>query len=84
MRSIFVIAGAALTLAACGGGTETDEANTLAVDNMLLNDSTMTDPSLNGDMNAMTGANTMDATTENAIEQDLNTNDPDTNLANGL
>ena len=85
MRSMILIAGAALSLAACGGGGESDEANTLSADNMLVNDGAMMDPTMNGDMNAMTvGNETMDANTQNAVEQDLNTNDPDTNLANGM
>jgi hypothetical protein len=37
------------------------------------------DPMMNGTAN---GA--MDPTTQNMIEKDMNTNSPDTNLANGL
>lgn len=84
MRSIFLVAGAALSLAACGGGTA-DETNTLTADNMLMNDTMMTDPMMNGDMNGMTVGNEMsDANAQNAVEQDLNTNEADTNLANGM
>lgn len=85
MRSIFLIAGVALSLAACGSGGGADEANTLNADNMLVNDGAMMDPTMNGDLNGMTvGNETMDANTQNAVEQDLNTNDADTNLANGM
>jgi hypothetical protein len=85
MRSILLITGAALSLAACGSEGGTDEANTLNADNMLVNDGAMMDPTMNGDQNGMTvGNETMDATTQNAVEQDLNTNDADTNLANGM
>ena len=85
MRSIILIAGAALSLAACGGGSETDEANTLTADNMMMNDGMMTDPMMNGDMNGMTvGNETMYANMQNAVEQDMNTNEPDVNLATGM
>jgi hypothetical protein len=83
MRSIFLITGAALTLAACGGGGGTEEANTMTSDNMLVNDGAMMDPTMNGDMNAM-GNTTMDANTQNAAEQDLTTNEADTNVTNGM
>jgi hypothetical protein len=83
MRSIFLIAGIALALSACGNGGE--EANTLVVNDMTINDGTTDNSMLNGDMNAMTvGNEIMDANTQNAVEQDLTTNDADTNLANGM
>jgi hypothetical protein len=84
MRSILLIAGAALALSACGSGDESEEADTLAVNDMVINDSTTDNSMLNGEVNAMTiGNETMDAT-QNAVEQDLTTNDADTNLANGM
>ena len=50
-----------------------------------MDDSATANAMLNGDLNAMTiGNETMDANTQNAVEQDLTTNDADTNLANGL
>ena len=85
MRSIFLIAGAALALSACGSGGEGEEANTLVVNDMTMDDSATANAMLNGDLNGMTiGNETMDANTQNAVEQDLTTNDADTNLANGL
>ena len=83
---------AALTLAACGGG-ET-QSNDMAADNaMMMNDSTdMNGMDANMTMDAnMMGANgtmdanaTMDSNTHNAMMKDATTNDPDTNLANGM
>ncbi len=81
---------AALTLTACGGGNEANEA---AADNAMTTDHSMAmDPAMmNGmdanatmDANAMGGNATMDANTQNAMMNDMNTNDPDTNLANGM
>lgn len=85
MRSLFLIGAAALALAACDSNSSGDEANTLAVDNMIVDDGATADATLNGDMNGVT-ANGMaaDANTAEAIEKDLTTNDPDTNLANGF
>ena len=85
MRSIFLFAGAALALSACGSGGEGEEANTLVVNDMTMDDSATANAMLNGDLNGMTiGNETMDANTQNAVEQDLTTNDADTNLVNGL
>jgi len=84
MRSIILIAGSMLALSACGSNSE--EANTLAVNNLVVEDlsngsDTMT---MNGDMNAM-DMNAMNGSdTANAMATDMNTNDPDTNLANGM
>jgi len=84
MRSIILIAGSMLALSACGSNNE--EANTLAVNNLVVEDlsngsDTMT---MNGDMNAM-DMNAMNGSdTANAMATDMNTNDPDTNLANGM
>ena len=85
MRTILLIGGAALALSACGSNNDASDANTLAVDNMLVDDSAAANGMLEGDLNAVGAENgTMDANTANAVAQDLNTNDPDTNLANGL
>ena len=82
MRSIFLIAGAALALSACGSNnSESTEANTLEVNTLVVDDGALA----NGDLNAVGTENGMiDANTANAVQQDLNTNDPDTNLSNGL
>ena len=85
---VILVAAAALTVAACGGGesTETNDANATAVDNMMLDPNAM-GMDANGSMGATTGmdGNTaMDSNTQNMMMQDANTNSPDTNLANGL
>ena len=85
MRTI-LLAGVALALSACGGGeTAANEANALSADNMLMDENLMLDPNASVD-----GATTLDAngsvnsSTQNLMEKDATTNDPDTNLANGL
>ena len=82
MRSIILIAGAALALSACGSNSsESTDANTLEVNTLSVDDGALA----NTDLNAVGTENGMiDANTANAMQQDLNTNDPDTNLANGL
>ncbi len=80
---------AALTLAACGGGGS--EANGTATENLALDNAMASDPTaMNGavgvDVNAMMDANASAnaSDTANAVAADMNTNDPDTNLANGM
>ena len=89
MRAFLVI-GAALALGACGDrDTRSDETN-MAADNMMVDQNMAMDPMMNADANMamdpmMNGTtNGIDPTTQNMIEQDMNTNDADTNLANGL
>ena len=93
MRMI-ALAAVALALSACGGGetnTSADGANALGTDNLMMEDNMMLDAnaSMNG-MGDMGGAGGMDANastnaaTENMMAKDAVTNDPDTNLANGL
>jgi hypothetical protein len=84
---IIALAGLALALSACGGNdsSSADEANALGADNLMMDDNLMLDAnaSMNGaggmDANASTNAST-----ENMMQKDAATNDPDTNLANGL
>ena len=91
MRMI-LLAGLALATAACGGGeTEATDANTMAADNMMMDanmmmdGNVMMDPNMSMNGAAMGGTNgAIDATTQNMMAQDANTNDPDTNLANGM
>ena len=89
MRSLLIIAGAALALAGCSGGADSNnEADTLAVNNLIVDDGTTMNADMNammpGDMNAMT-ANDMNAMNTQELQQkDLTTKDADTNLANGL
>jgi hypothetical protein len=96
MRVLILMAGAALSLAACSGNNQSSDANALAANDMtsdanLTMDSNMTsDPNMmgaDGSMNAggMDANMATNSTTENAMMQkDLNTNDRDTNLANGM
>ena len=82
---------AALTLSACGGGeTQTNE---MAADNAVMDNTMAMDPAMmNGTMDAnamdanmtMDANGTVDANTVNAMAKDATTNDPDTNLANGM
>lgn len=84
MRMILAAA-AALALSACGGTDSTNEANALADDNLMLDENLMVDPNLSVDALGNVGANgAVDANTQNMMAVDANTNDPDTNLANGL
>ena len=84
MRALIFAAGAALTLSACGGGGgETAENNSLAVETLDANTLIVNDPA------AMNGSATLDANLtgnadSNLVAQDLTTNTPDTNLSNGL
>lgn len=82
MRNLLVAAAAALTLAACGGDRDEADTNAAADANMAATDNMMMDHNM---MNGAMDANMAhDPATQNLIEQDLNTNAPDTNLANGL
>jgi hypothetical protein len=98
MRMI-LLAGLALATAACGGGDrEATDANTMATDNMMMDSNVMMDGNVMMDANgammdgtgamngagAMGGNGAMDAGTQNAMMKDAQTNDPDTNLANGM
>jgi hypothetical protein len=81
---LLAAAGAALTLSACGGGDRAEENNSAMADdaNMMATDNMMMDANA---MNGTTDANmATDPATQNMIEQDMNTNTPDANLANGM
>jgi len=95
---IILIAGAALAVAACGGGdkaetntstTNSMTANTMTTDPMSMNQTIPMDQ--NGSMGGMTnmGGNMgvgmgAGSNTQNMMMKDMETNDPDTNLANGM
>ena len=87
MRTI-ALAGVALALSACGsGGDETaaNDSNAILADNLLMDDNLMLDPNLS--INGATGLDadaSANASTVNMMAKDAATNDPDTNLANGL
>ena len=74
MRALILVAGAALAVSACGGGTETTNdmvVENLAVENLMVNDTTAIDATtnldanmatdMNMDTNLTTDVNTMDA-----------------------
>jgi GTP cyclohydrolase III len=85
MRKILIISGAALAVAACGSNNDSNQLDTLAVNNLVVDDGMMNAGTT--DINTMTtdDLNNMSAAdTQNAVQQDLNTNDRDANLANGL
>jgi hypothetical protein len=100
MRMILLAGLALATAACGGGESESTDANTMATDaNMMMDSNMMMDGNVmmdangammdaNGAMNsagAMGGTNgSMDAATQNAMMKDAQTNDPDTNLANGM
>ena len=85
MRNILIL-GALAALAACGGGeTESDAVNTGVEANLVVDDNLAMDPAMNMDANAALDGNAAaDSATANAMAKDLNTNDADTNLANGM
>jgi hypothetical protein len=85
MRTI-ALAALALALSACGGDNKApDEANALGADNMMLDENLMLDSNvaMNG-VGGLDGNASANASTQNLMATDANTNDPDTNLANGL
>ncbi len=89
MRALILVAGAALSLTACGGNdaAENAEANVMAVDNMmtdqnLMMDGNMMDANAMGGMDGNMSTNMM--TENNMMAVDRNTNAPDTNIANGM
>lgn len=93
MRTLIFASATALMLAACGGASDTNMTNdmttdmnsgTMTVDNgMMGSDMNAADP-MAGNMDANMGGNMADPNSQNMMNQDMNTNDPDTNLANGM
>lgn len=90
MRALILVAGAALTLAACGSNRDeaaNADANLMVADNLSTMDANMmADANMMGDNMGGMDSNMManGATEANMMAQDMNTNAPDTNLANGL
>jgi uncharacterized lipoprotein len=87
MRALILVAGAALAVAACSSNDSAN--NTMNVDeNLTTTDMNAMDMNAM-DMNATDANMTMNAadgmnTTENAMVNDMTTNSPDANLANGM
>lgn len=86
MRAYILAFGAALSLAACSsGGKDQNNAAMNAADpnaaNMMMTDQNAAMGNGAGGMDMNTATN---AATENAMAKDMNTNDKDTNLANGM
>jgi hypothetical protein len=91
VRALILVAGAALSLAACGSNSDeamNADANLMVADNLSTMDSNMmaTDANMmSGNMGGMDGNMTTNGATEaNMMAEDMNTNAPDTNLANGM
>ena len=87
VRALILVAGAALSLAACGSNRDeavNADANMMVADNMATMDANMMgmDANMTGgaDGNMMTNG----STEANMMATDMNTNAPDTNLANGM
>lgn len=76
---ILLLAGLAL-VSACGSGNDSEavDANAMVTDNLML------DANTTMDAGNMAANGTIDANTANMMVEDVTTNDPDTNLANGL
>ena len=86
MRLTIVAVAAALSLAACSGNNSQSNADINATTdpnatNMIETDQNSALGNGAGGMDMNTATN---AATENAMAKDLNTNDKDTNLANGM
>ena len=81
MRTLLLVGCAALALSACGDN-DSSEANNVAADNMMMDqNAALGDPTMDPNM---TGNMPVDSATQNMMMNDMNTNDPDTNLANGM
>jgi hypothetical protein len=91
MRTIIAIGLGALALSACSNRNNSQansDANMTATDNMGMDQNMTADQNMTMDQNAVgaAGPSAMDAnaSTQEMMAKDRNTNDPDTNLANGL
>jgi hypothetical protein len=79
MRALILVAGAALTLSACGGNADHEDANVIDA-NAVIVDNSMDS---NMDMNAMMDAN-HSMTMDNAASADTNAADADVNTVNAM
>jgi hypothetical protein len=80
MRALILVAGAALAVSACSSNESAD--NTMNVDTIEAN--TIVSDMNAVDLNAMDANMTMDANTANLVAEDMTSNTPDANLANGI
>ena len=73
-----------MTLSACGGGdsaeTDANAVDTLAVNNLIVDEGA----AMTANIDANGTADLNAAETNDLVNQDLTTNNPDANLANGL
>ncbi len=79
MRALILVAGAALAVSACSSNESAD--NTMNVDTIEANTIVETNTM---DANMMDANMMMDANTANAVAEDMTSNSPDANLANGI
>lgn len=77
MRAFLLISCAALGLAACSRDEAAEDAN-MADANLTMEENMVMDNAMNGDINMA------DDTTANLVNQDMQSNEADANLANGL
>ncbi|MFL6733619.1 MAG: hypothetical protein ACJ8EY_02860 [Sphingomicrobium sp.] len=84
MRALILVTGAALSLAACGSNETAEEGNNLEVNTLIVDNAASIPDGTTMDANAMGDMNMVDANTAAAMQQDMNTNAPDANLANGM
>ena len=81
MRALILVAGAALTLTACGGTDSATDENAVSTENLAIDDNAMLANDAGGlDANTATNAEAE----ANLVANDLTTNDADSNLANGI
>ncbi len=85
MRALILVAGAALALSACSGGqSEGNGTDTLAVNNLIVDENTAAGMDMNMGTDMNMDMNAADPATQNMMMNDVTSNDADTNLANGL
>ena len=88
MRTLLIVSCAALALAACNNKADdaavNSDMNAMATDNMMMDQNMMVDGNAAAMPGGMDGNMATNSTTENMMAKDMNTNDPDTNLNNGI
>ena len=89
MRALILVAGAALAVSACSSNEAAnntmEDANMMATDNMMMSNDMMDANMMATDNMMMSNDMNMTNGTMNAMEaNDMMTNAPDTNVANGM